>query len=452
LSKIRRLAAWSLDISEESLFRLKRDDDEYVADVALNLRSTSNDLSFCSYNAILERIKANEINEYDLDILGTSLNKEVVLAVVQCSLTSKNTLTKLSDSSETQIREIALTRLGHKIRTWRLRPTDVTCKLRQTTVNRPSLFVAVLSPGGVYYSPENLQSLISEHNLEENGPLDDLDTWIVCKPPSFEIKHLSSGKSLLELPINSQRRIIIDTDSLRKADYLATACLSISSHLDCIFSIETSSSSFSQLPCDKDTLIEFIDSAPIGSFIELIEFRDQKSSELSVYGMGVEIDVFELTKEQYETINQTRDFDYVDSPEWDLDDIGQYSLAEDFSVYYNDEEVDIKYNFNKDAPQAMGTIKYSSRTDRLTEPGKFYAIRAWENKGRWYGCQFDGFFRPRCLNIEKIYVQLGADDHATTIELYGFHYEGVTSLLDCSSNGKGVARYLVNDLGEVSEI
>ena len=122
--------------------------------------------------------------------------------------------------------------------------------------------------------------------------------------------------------------------------------------------------------------------------------------------MGIEMDVFELTKEQFEIICQSNEFDHVDSLDWDLDDIGQYSHADEVSVYCNGEEIDISCEIVQNNFNAKGVATRTNRLDTVTELGKFYAIRLWENKGIWYGCKFDGFLDHKTFLLKRFLPNL----------------------------------------------
>ena len=210
MTKIRRLVAWSKDLSIESLAVLKRDADINVADIAQNLRTLSNQLQFCSYNQILERIKRSDIDHYDLELLSSSNNRDVLYEVAKCFLTSQNTLAKLAEVPDADIRYIALTRLGHYMPVWSLDPRSSKCDVKQVVINAPSFFLAVLSPSSDYYSPELLKELICRENSDELGLLADLESWVTTKPPNFEISMFLSGENMIHNFITPQQRLILN--------------------------------------------------------------------------------------------------------------------------------------------------------------------------------------------------------------------------------------------------
>ena len=165
----------------------------------------------------------------------------------------------------------------------------------------------------------------------------------------------------------------------------------------------------------------------------------EKLSSLYQSGYGTELDVFQISKEQYQLILESKDTDLVE--EWDLEDEGAHSYADDIDLYLNDKEITL-------------TNPLVEKVDeQITETGKFYFIRAWENKGTWWECSFKGKFDESKLNIKEIVVKIGNKANGLEFNFFNFQYESEEdNSYDQNSYGKGMEAFLVDDQGNVTEI
>ena len=116
----------------------------------------------------------------------------------------------------------------------------------------------------------------------------------------------------------------------------------------------------------------------IFAFEQLLKRGEEPISSLYQSGYGTELDVFQISKEQYQLILESKDTDLVE--EWDLIDEGAHSYADDIDLYLNDKKI------------TLTNPLVEKLDEQITETGKFYFIRAWENKGTWWECSFKGKF------------------------------------------------------------
>lgn len=192
------------------------------------------------------------------------------------------------------------------------------------------------------------------------------------------------------------------------------------------------------------------------AFEKLLERGEEPVSELYVGGTGYELDIFEVSREQYELILETGDVDLVDDPSWGLVDQSQYSLPDDAicNLYVNGLPVELIHidSLGKSYDEiGKRVVKESKAT--VTQLGKYYAIRAWENKGTWYYCKFKGRFDESRLSVEILDVELGDGENALSFGLFDIQYRDALPFDgDCSTRGKGVSCYLVDQKGCVTEL
>lgn len=185
-----------------------------------------------------------------------------------------------------------------------------------------------------------------------------------------------------------------------------------------------------------------------------------ENPELEVRGYGFEIEVYELTREQYVDIEKSGKVDLVDSPEWSLRDIGRYSLpSAGFEIYCDDELLDFPIDYNIDSGPTIDEKNklidacHQVTHDQITVPGKQYAIRAWESRGSWARFKInDNYFKPKNLIVHRTIAYIGNGESTTTMELYDFTYTRILEDYEASTNGKGVTCYLVDANGNVSRI
>ena len=164
-------------------------------------------------------------------------------------------------------------------------------------------------------------------------------------------------------------------------------------------------------------------------------------------GYGTELDVFQISKEQYQLILESKDTDLVD--EWDLIDEGAHSYADDIDLYLNGKKITLT---NSSLESERGPL-VEKVDEQITETGKFYFIRAWENKGTWGGCSFKGKFDESKLHIKEIVVKIGNEVNGLEINFFDFQYESEEdNSYDQNSYGKGMEAFLVDDQGNVTEI
>ena len=166
----------------------------------------------------------------------------------------------------------------------------------------------------------------------------------------------------------------------------------------------------------------------------------EKLSSLYQSGYGTELDVFQISKEQYQLILESKDTDLVE--EWDLEDEGAHSYADDIDLYLNDKEITL-----------TNPLVEKVDEEQITETGKFYFIRAWANKGTWWGCSFKGKFDESKLHIEEIVVKIGSKANGLEFNFFSFQYESEEdNSYDLDTYGKGMEAFLVDDQGNVTEI
>ena len=182
----------------------------------------------------------------------------------------------------------------------------------------------------------------------------------------------------------------------------------------------------------------------------------EKLSSLYHNGYGIELEVYELTPKQYQLILESDDIQMVDDTEWGLQDIGEHHLASDICLYFNDLEVTLKnidWGAEDDLISKEGGPIVKKVIEPITSLGKFYAIRAWENKGSYWDCSIKGQFDETKLHINQTCLQIGNEVNGIKIRLFDFEYvdEEMTSYYD-SSEGKGLDSYLVDDQGNVTKI
>ena len=165
----------------------------------------------------------------------------------------------------------------------------------------------------------------------------------------------------------------------------------------------------------------------------------EKLSSLYQSGYGTELDVFQISKEQYQLILESKDTDLVE--EWDLEDEGAHSYADDIDLYLNDKEI------------TLTNPLVEKVEEQITETGKFYFIRAWENKGTWWECSFKGEFDESKLHIKEIVGQIGNEANGLKFNFFDFQYKSEEdNSYEQDSYGKGMEAFLVDDQGNVTEI
>ena len=171
------------------------------------------------------------------------------------------------------------------------------------------------------------------------------------------------------------------------------------------------------------------------------EREEEPISSLYQSGSGTELDVFQISKEQYQLILERKDTDLVDNPEWDLIDEGDHSYADDIDLYLNDKEITL-------AQPLVEKVE-----EQITETGKFYFIRAWENKGTWWECSFKGEFDESKLHIKEIVGKIGNESNGLEFNFFDFQYKSEEdNSYEQDSYGKGMEAFLVDDQGNVTEI
>jgi hypothetical protein len=179
-------------------------------------------------------------------------------------------------------------------------------------------------------------------------------------------------------------------------------------------------------------------------------------SELLICGTGCEIDVFELSVDQFQAIAEDGDSDLVDSPEWDLEDQGQFFLPDDAinNMILNGFDLKLTHVDASGNPRDdVGKQIIRRSVSSCTELGKYYLIRIWESKGIWDGFKFAGNFNEEKLTIELITVQFGNIGQERSLTLFEMNYQDASPSRDsCSTEGKGVTCYLVDQDGGVTEL
>jgi hypothetical protein len=192
------------------------------------------------------------------------------------------------------------------------------------------------------------------------------------------------------------------------------------------------------------------------AFNELLSRGENPISELYVCGTGCEIDVFEVSRMQYEAILEAEDIDLVNNPKWGLSDQGQFSLPDDAicNLYVNDRQLGLAHvDVSGDPIDDIGRQAVKRTISTITHLGKCYAIRIWESKGTWYECRFKGVFDESKLTINVIAVEFGNEDSGRLLTLFEIEYaDALPSENGCSTRGKGVSAYLVDENGVVTEL
>ena len=192
------------------------------------------------------------------------------------------------------------------------------------------------------------------------------------------------------------------------------------------------------------------------AFEELLRRGSDPVSELLICGTGCEIDVFELTEWQFDAIAEDGDSDLVDSPEWDLEDQGQFCLPDDAinNLILNGSDLKLAHVDASGKPRDdVGKQIVRRSSSSCTELGKHYLIRVWENKGTWDGFTFTGKFDEAKLSIDLITIRFGNDEEGLSLTLFEIEYkDALPSRNSCSTDGKGVACYLVDQYGAVTEL
>lgn len=192
------------------------------------------------------------------------------------------------------------------------------------------------------------------------------------------------------------------------------------------------------------------------AFNELLRRGENPISELYVCGTGCEIDVFEVSRKQYEAILDAEDINLVDNPKWGLSDQGQFSLPDDAicNLYVNDCQLKLTHvDVSGEPIDDFGRQAVKQTISTITHLGRCYAIRIWESKGTWYQCRFKGVFDESKLSINVIAVEFGNEDRGQSLTLFEMEYaDALSSENSCSTTGKGVSAYLVDENGVVTEL
>jgi len=192
------------------------------------------------------------------------------------------------------------------------------------------------------------------------------------------------------------------------------------------------------------------------AFEKLLDRGENPISDLDVCGTGCDLEIFEISEDQYRQILKTGDIELLDDPAWDLVDQSQYNLPDDAicNIYVDGSPVGLVHIDGSGKPcDEVGKRIVTMTKVSVTEIGKRYAIRAWENKGTWYGCKFRGRFDESKLSVAVIDVKFGAGESSHSFEFFDVKYrDALPDDYDCSTRGKSVSLYLVNDVGTVTEL
>jgi hypothetical protein len=165
-----------------------------------------------------------------------------------------------------------------------------------------------------------------------------------------------------------------------------------------------------------------------------------------VYGIGVDVILYEVSKDDFEEIKQQVENEEVDWDELECrpEEANFMGASWPLDVLHDDSNESI-YSYKELESKA------SKESATLTENGSFYLLKVEKYKGRWVRYELPAVPKLEDLDVAKRTYTLGSGGSALSIELGSLYFEDSDEASDRELSAYSISYYLIDDAGSVAE-